>query len=150
MNNRIITIIQGKRKVLHRTKGRNATVLLAQKFAKNLQGGSVVALVGELGCGKTVFASGIAQGLGIRKTITSPTFALMVPYALPKGSQRVYHAKQLCHIDTYRLSKESDFFEIGIQDYVGSEDTITVVEWPEKLKNFLSPKTIYIHIETVE
>lgn len=63
------------------TKSANKTIALGKKFAGTLKGGEVVLLIGELGSGKTTFVKGVAQGLGIKKNITSPTFVLMKVYS---------------------------------------------------------------------
>lgn len=147
MNERTITIQQGKRKIIHHTRTSEQTQKVARILAKGLRGGAVVALFGELGAGKTVFTSGIAKQLGIKKNITSPTFVLMMLYALPKAMQARFAATQLCHIDTYRLSAMQDLVGIGVEDYLGKRDTITVVEWPDKIQNSLPPQTVFVHIE---
>lgn len=67
------------------TKSANETIALGKKFAKTLKGGEVVLLIGGLGSGKTTFVKGIAQGLGIKKNITSPTFVLMKVYLVKNG-----------------------------------------------------------------
>lgn len=147
MNERSITIRQGKKKTAYHTRSAEQTREVAKDFARGLRGGSVVALFGELGAGKTVFTSGIAKELGIKKGITSPTFVLMMLYALPKAMQTRFAATQLCHIDTYRLPAMQDLIGIGVEDYLGKKDTITVVEWPDKIQNSLPSQTVFVDIE---
>ena len=139
-------IIQKKRshKTYH-TSSSHETAQLAMRFSKVLRGGSVVALSGELGAGKTVFTNGIAQSLGIIRPVTSPTFVLMMLYPIPKTHH--VNAAQLCHIDTYRLHSGEELIDIGAQDYIGQPDVITVIEWPEKVADLLPPETIHIYIE---
>lgn len=99
-------------------------------FASQLKGGDVVLLHGDLGAGKTTFTKGIARGLGIKDTITSPTFTLM----------NVYEGGKLVHIDTYRLESPHELIAIGAADYVGQPETISIIEWPEKIQDLLGDK----------
>ena len=101
------------------TDSREQTIAAAQAFAKRLRGGDVVLLYGDLGAGKTTFTKGIALALGVREPVTSPTFTIVKEY---KGS-----ALKLYHMDMYRLS--GDITELGIEDYIGSEKGVTVIEW---------------------
>ena len=112
-------------------------ISLGEKIASKLTSGDVVLLQGELGAGKTTMAKGIAKGLGISDEIVSPTFTIM----------NVYEDGKLVHIDTYRLKSEKELTEIGVEDYLGQPETITIVEWPEKIKELLvNKKTIEISI----
>ncbi len=95
-------------------------------------------LHGELGAGKTTFTKGIAQGLDIKDQITSPTFTLM----------NVYKNGRLVHIDTYRLKNAQELIDIGAEDYIGNPDSISVIEWPEKIKKLLTTKRfISVHLD---
>ncbi|MFA7315048.1 MAG: tRNA (adenosine(37)-N6)-threonylcarbamoyltransferase complex ATPase subunit type 1 TsaE [Candidatus Magasanikbacteria bacterium] len=112
-------------------------IALGEKISKNLVGGDIVLLQGELGAGKTTITKGIAKGLKISDEIVSPTFTIM----------NVYENGKLVHIDTYRLENANDLIEIGVEDYLGQPNTITIIEWPEKIKNILkNKKTIEISI----
>ncbi|MFH1225716.1 MAG: tRNA (adenosine(37)-N6)-threonylcarbamoyltransferase complex ATPase subunit type 1 TsaE [bacterium] len=118
------------------TKCENETRKLGEKIAKKLTGGEVIGLVGDLGAGKTIFAQGLAKGLGIKKTINSPTFVLMRNYKV-KGKK----VKFFCHLDCYRLNDPQALVDIGIKDYLGQPDTVCVVEWADKTKKIL-PKQV--------
>ena len=119
------------------TKTTEEMIALGEKIASKLNGGDIILLQGELGAGKTTMSKGIAKGLGITDEIVSPTFTLM----------NVYENGKLVHIDTYRLENADGLLEIGVEDYLGQADTITIVEWPEKIKNLLdNKKTIEISI----
>lgn len=104
-----------------------------------LQGGDVILLYGELGSGKTTFVKGLAEGLGITKNITSPTFTLMNIYKVQSPESRV---QSLVHIDTYRLKNEHELIAIGAEDYIGEPDIVTVIEWPEKIMGLLKNKKV--------
>lgn len=124
---------------------------IAQKLAQNLQGGEVVALSGDLGSGKTVFVKGLAEGLGIQDIVTSPTFVLMKLYAVPKTFRNLkgtrHDIQHLLHVDTYRLTIPQELIDIGLLDYLGKQDTVVAIEWPEKISLILKDRTvIYIKI----
>ena len=105
-------------------------IVLGEKIASKLTGGDIILLQGELGAGKTTMSKGIAKGLGITDEIVSPTFTLM----------NVYENGKLVHIDTYRLENADGLLEIGVEDYLGQADTITIVEWPEKIQELIKDK----------
>ncbi len=115
------------------------TKKFAENFASELHGGEILALQGELGAGKTTFVKGLAEGLKIKQTIHSPTFVLMRIFKIPKSraASREPRVKTLAHIDAYRLNSSAEFSNIGAMDYLGDPNTLTVIEWPEKVKNLL-------------
>jgi tRNA threonylcarbamoyladenosine biosynthesis protein TsaE len=124
-------------------KNEKETLAFAEKFAKKLRGGEVIALIGELGAGKTVFTKGLARGLGIKERVQSPTFLLMKIYNVKK--QKI---KFLCHVDAYRLSGAAGLIDIGLLDWLGRADTVTVIEWADKVSELLRGiKVIKIKIE---
>jgi tRNA threonylcarbamoyladenosine biosynthesis protein TsaE len=114
--------------------GAEETLSLAERFAAYLLPGSVVTLSGELGAGKTVFAKGVAKGLGVGEHVTSPTFTIIHEYM---GRLPFYH------MDAYRLEDESEAGEIGIEEYFDS-DGITLVEWPERIESIIPPEAIRV------
>ncbi|MBP9694884.1 MAG: tRNA (adenosine(37)-N6)-threonylcarbamoyltransferase complex ATPase subunit type 1 TsaE [Candidatus Magasanikbacteria bacterium] len=115
------------------------TKQIGKDLATKLNGSEIITLEGDLGAGKTTFVKGLAEGLGIKKEITSPTFTLMNVYELTASSPKL---KALVHIDTYRLKNEQELLNIGVEDYLGSRETITVIEWPEKVSGLLKDKKI--------
>ena len=115
-------------------KNEQETIEVGNKIAASLKGGDVVLLYGELGAGKTTLTKGIATALGIKKNITSPTFTLMNVYTLKKPIQSI---KELAHIDTYRMKDEQELLAIGVKDYLDQKNTLTIIEWPEKLSTLL-------------
>ena len=114
---------------------------LAARLAKTSRGGEVIALQGELGSGKTTFVQGFARAHGVRRPVRSPTFVFVQTYKLPATSSRF---RYLCHIDAYRLVKKNDHGDLGLHDFMGKPETVTVIEWPERIKNILPRKTIWI------
>lgn len=107
-----------------------ATSGLGKRIGERLEAGSIIALIGELGCGKTLFTRGICAGLGVPlRQVNSPTFVLVNEY---QGRLPVYH------IDLYRLGDIADGFEIGLLDYLARvESGVMVVEWAEKILSLL-------------
>lgn len=137
----IINVIM--RKVLSYSE--KQTFNLGKKLAKKLCGGEVVALIGELGAGKTILIKGIAAGLGIKKTITSPTFVMMKVYEIKDLKLKI---KALIHVDAYRLKSGQDLIDIGLKDWLSRADTVTVIEWADRVKDILPQNPITIKIET--
>lgn len=116
------------------------TLALGQRLARDLAPGTVVALTGDLGAGKTSLVKGIALGLGIHEPVTSPTFTLIQEH--PGGRVPLYH------VDLYRLATANDALAIGIEEYLGG-DGITVIEWAEKIESLLPPNARRIRCEFV-
>ena len=107
------------------TRSERDTFLLAKKLAQGFKGKEVVLLKGELGTGKTVFAKGLAAGLGLRDfhQVCSPSYTLI----------NIYQAKYpIFHIDLFRLGKETEIMDLGWEDYLGQG--VIIVEWAEKLR----------------
>lgn len=106
------------------------TLALGARLAGMLPSGTVVALVGDLGCGKTVLARGIARGLGIAEAVTSPTFTVAQEYRRPNG-------EYLYHLDMYRITDENAALAFGIDEFLFQPNAITLVEWPEQIAGLL-------------
>jgi len=102
--------------------GAAQTQRVGARLGELLEAGDVVLLEGELGAGKTVFAQGVARGLGIEDPVTSPTFTLIHEY---EGRLPLYHA------DLYRLAGAADALGIGLEEYLWG-DGVTLIEWPDR------------------
>jgi tRNA threonylcarbamoyladenosine biosynthesis protein TsaE len=123
---------------VHTTSSERETFLIAKKLAKSFRGREVVLLIGELGAGKTVFAKGIAAGLGLEDVhqVCSPSFTLV----------NIYQAKfPIYHIDLYRLGKESEIEDLGWEDYL--DRGVIIVEWAEKLRLDMESIRVTIEVE---
>lgn len=127
------------------TQNEKETLDLGRNFAQKLKGGEVLALFGDLGAGKTTFAKGIATGLGISKTITSPTFNIMKVY--PINNKAI---KQLVHIDAYRLASSLDAEEIGLVELMADPSNIFIVEWPENIWDLLKERASIINFKFMD
>ncbi len=123
----------------HISHSAHETKEIGKELARTLEGGDIIILKGELGAGKTAFTKGIAEGLGIEKEVMSPTFTLMSVY--PVDHETI---KELVHVDTYRLETYKDLIEIGIEEYLGRPDTLTIIEWPEKVEKLLENKKLIV------
>ena len=123
------------------------TQKLAVKLAKEilLKGGpSVAALYGDLGSGKTTFVQFLAQALGIKEKVLSPTFVILKTFVLPK---KIGQFKFLTHVDSYRLKSAKDLLDLGLKDLLADKENITVIEWPEKIEKYLPKNTIKMYFK---
>lgn len=111
----------------------------AAEISKILKGGEVLALFGNLGAGKTTFTQYLAKHLGIKVRVTSPTFVLMnaFPAKLPKSKKNII----LLHLDLYRIKNFKEAKALGITEMWQRPDTVTVIEWADKIEKHLPPKT---------
>jgi len=115
------------------------TQRLGAALAELLPGGTVVALVGTLGAGKTRLVQAVAAALGVpREAVTSPTFVLVNEYR--QGRLPVYH------FDTYRLKDDDEFFELGPDEYFDS-DGLTFIEWADRVAHLLPDERIEVTLE---
>lgn len=120
------------------TTDETETMELGQKMAGRLKKGDVLALIGDLGTGKTAFVKGLARGLSIHEPITSPTFTLVHSYESPKMN--------LNHFDVYRISDEEELFEIGFEEYLYAGE-LCVIEWADLIPNLLPEHTKWVRLE---
>ena len=118
------------------------TQKVAKNLAKKTPPGTVIALVGELGAGKTTFTKGFARQMGVKDSVTSPTFKLVSEY---KGKKYV-----LNHVDAYRMEGPMDFLNIGGEEYLTSKNSITIIEWGDLLVDLLSEETITVHFKRIK
>lgn len=112
------------------SRSEKETANFAKIIAAKSKGGDIFALQGDLGSGKTTFAKGFAAGLGIKKTVTSPTFVVMKEYPVTEDKRRI---DKLIHIDAYRFCDVEDTLSIGLPEYIEDKKAVILVEWPEKV-----------------
>ena len=119
-----------------------ATSGLGKRVGESLKAGSILALIGELGCGKTLFTRGVCAGLGVPpRQVNSPTFVFVNEY---------YGRLPVFHIDLYRLGEIAEGFEIGILDYLArAESGVIVVEWAEKILTLLPDDCLKVEFEVL-
>lgn len=121
------------------THSAEETRALGRKLAEGLKAGDTLLLRGELGAGKSELARGIAEGLGVEETVTSPSFTIL----------NLYESGRLpfCHFDWYRLESEDELYELGMDEYIGG-DGIAVVEWPDVCLGALPERYAAIEIRS--
>lgn len=118
------------------THSKEQTMELAEKLVSLLPNGITLTFTGDLGAGKTTFVRGLAKGLNIKEVVQSPTFNIMKIYL--KGD------RPLIHIDAYRLADINS--DIGLDEYIGYETGITVIEWPIYIENLIPDYSIQVEI----
>jgi len=121
------------------TQNVSETLKIGMDFSRTLKKGSCILLTGNLGSGKTVFVKGIAKGLGIKKTVSSPSFLLV----------KEYPEKNFIHIDLYRVKSAYEFFSSGLNEYLNNIN-ISAIEWGEKIKKFIEFNHYLINISILE
>lgn len=123
----------------YKTLSAEDTVALGRKIGSQLRGGDIIAYRGGLGAGKTTMTRGIADGMGLRDEVSSPTFALVNEYL---GKIK------LCHFDMYRIQGALDLESTGFFDYL-SDDCVIAVEWSENIADELPDGCITIEIDRI-
>lgn len=111
---------------------------LAEDIAKTIKGGEIFALSGDLGAGKTTFTKALGKALGIKQTIPSPTFVMMQEFEIKTRKLTLYH------LDLYRTNTFAEVEGLGITQLWGRPETVTVIEWADKISKNLPKHTIRI------
>ena len=124
-------------KLLH-IASEKETERIGEAIGRASEPGAVVALIGDLGTGKTTLTKSIARGLGVTETVTSPTFNIIREYK----SGRI----PLYHFDVYRIGDPDEMFELGYEEYFYG-DGICVVEWADIIEELLPEDAVIIRIE---
>ncbi len=119
------------------TNSEAETEAVGAALAADLPGGSVVAMYGDLGAGKTAFVRGMARGMGLDCRVSSPTFTIVNEYL---------GRRELIHFDMYRLSGAEELFDIGWEDYL-SRGAVCAVEWSENVQDAFFGDEITVTIE---
>ncbi len=118
--------------------GPDETRAIGRRIGTSAMAGTVLALTGELGAGKTQLAKGVAEGMGVTSVVNSPTFVLMNEHV---GRLRLFH------IDAYRLGDPEEASAAGLLDERHA-DGVTVIEWADRLDGWLPAERLEIHLET--
>jgi len=125
------------------TNNEEETFRLGFALGQKCGGGEIFALYGDLGAGKTKLLQGLASGLGIKDKVNSPTFNILKIYK-SRGA-----VKTFCHIDAYRLNSGQDLAVLGAEEFFNSPDTVTAIEWAERVEEILPPGKKIIKIRSV-
>lgn len=123
-----------------RTGAPEETRALGRQLALSLLPGDVLLLWGDLGAGKSEFTRGIAEGLGVTNTVTSPSFTILNVY--DEGRIPLYH------FDWYRLNGADELYEMGMDEYLGG-DGVAVVEWPSQCPEAIPETHLAVHLTPV-
>lgn len=110
---------------------------IGAQFASGLRGGTVVAMYGDLGAGKTAFVRGMARGMGLTCRVSSPTFTIVNEYL---------GERELIHFDMYRLTDADELFDIGWEDYL-NRGAVCAVEWSENVQDAFFGDEVVVRIE---
>lgn len=113
------------------------TRALGREMGERAKAGEIYTLDGELGTGKTVFAKGFAEGLGIREIVNSPTFTIMQSY---EGGRLVMH-----HFDVYRIEEPEEMDEIGYEEFFFG-DGVCLVEWADQIGDLIPDTAVRVRI----
>lgn len=130
-------MMQRKKLTELHTESEAETLHAAVQLANTLKSGQVVCLYGELGVGKTVFAKGLCEALGVTDYVNSPTFTLVNEYEAADG--------MIYHFDLYRIEEPEELYEIGFDEYLAHGSAI-LIEWPEQGGSLLPENRLEIHI----
>lgn len=130
------------------TSNSKQTKQLGEMLAKEIRGGEIICLQGDLGAGKTTFTQGFLKGLGVQGPYTSPTFLIMKEY---KRNARA--VKKIYHIDAYRVESQ-DMLNLGWEEMVKSaqekKDSVVVVEWADRIKKIIPSDAVWLEFVWVD
>jgi tRNA threonylcarbamoyladenosine biosynthesis protein TsaE len=119
------------------TKSPEETRKVAAGLVRDLRPGSVIALHGELGAGKTCFVQGLAEALGVTRTVNSPTYTLISEH---------HGTMQLNHIDFYRIHNANEALDVGLDEYIDGNG-VTAIEWADRVDALLPARTIFVYMQ---
>jgi tRNA threonylcarbamoyladenosine biosynthesis protein TsaE len=123
--------------MIYYTNSDKETEAVGEQFGRTVKDGTVVAMYGDLGAGKTAFVRGMARGMGITERVSSPTFTIVNEYL---GD------RTLIHFDMYRLGSSDELFDIGWEDYI-ARGAVCAVEWSENVEEAFYGDEIILTIE---
>ena len=123
--------------MIYYTNSDKETEAVGEQFGRTVKDGTVVAMYGDLGAGKTAFVRGMARGMGITERVSSPTFPIVNEYL---GD------RTLIHFDMYRLGSADELFDIGWEDYI-ARGAVCAVEWSENVEEAFYGDEIILTIE---
>lgn len=117
------------------TQNSKQTKKLGEALAKEIRGGKIICLEGELGSGKTTFSQGLLKGLGLKGPYISPTFVIMKKYE-----------NNIFHFDTYRVNSE-DILGLGWEEIIKNKDNIVIVEWADRILGIIPTDCLWIKFQ---
>ena len=111
----------------------------SEEDTAKLPRGTVIALYGDLGAGKTVFSRAFAKAIGVTETVSSPTYTIIQEYPLKDGGY-------FYHMDLYRIKNSRDALAFAVDEYLNDSESYALLEWPERIADILPPDTLVINI----
>ena len=126
------------------SRSADQTSRLGARLGTLLRGGDVICLQGPLGSGKTCLTQGIGRGWGARQQLVSPSFVLIREYDRAEDDQRLYH------VDLYRVSDVNEVWSLGVDEFLGNGDAVTVIEWAERAGSLVPQEHLWIKLGFVE
>ena len=121
------------------SNGPEITESIGFSFATQIKSGNIITIKGQIGAGKTTFIKGVLKGLGYKGNVNSPTYTLINEYQ---------SENRIIHIDCYREQDVNRWIDIGIVDYLNSNN-IVIIEWPEFINKILPDDTVNVYISHV-
>lgn len=122
---------------------------LGKILAKELRGGEIVCLVGDLGTGKTTFTQGLLKNLGAKEPYISPTFLIMKEYI---GNQEPMNNKQkikrIYHFDAYRVGSE-DILDLGWEEIIADKNNVIIVEWADRIFDIIPEEAVWVEFQWI-
>jgi tRNA threonylcarbamoyladenosine biosynthesis protein TsaE len=138
------------------TNSSKQTQKMGEILAKELKGGEIICLTGELGSGKTTFAQGVLKGLGAKKPYTSPTFVVMKQYKKRISNFKFQISNQIqspkskilniYHMDAYRVNAQ-DVLDLGWEEIISNKNNIVIVEWAERIRAIIPKRAIWLEFD---
>ncbi len=127
------------------------TQRLGARLGALLQGGDVICLEGTLGAGKTCLAQGMGRGWGVGQPLISPTFVLVREYARPEymrpeNKDGNIQGMRFYHVDLYRISGADEALSLGVDEFLGDEHSVFVIEWAERAQSLIPPEYLWIKL----
>lgn len=129
------------------TQDASQTQKLGALLARELWGGEVICMTGELGAGKTTFTQGLLKGLGVKGPYTSPTFVIMKQYHITHDIKYGTKGKKMpvnvYHLDAYRVGV-NDVLQLGWEEIVADKNNVVIIEWAERLEKIIPADSLWI------
>lgn len=122
---------------------------LSEMKQKNKNEAACIALVGDLGAGKTTFVQGIARALGLKERVLSPTFLIMKRFDIEEHNGEVGNVPfgAVYHFDFYRLTDHNEALEVGFEEVLQNKNHLVVIEWADKFKKIVPKNAVWVNLE---
>lgn len=126
------------------------TKKLAEQVAAKVRGGTVLALYGDLGAGKTTFSRFFSQALGSESRVQSPTFVIARKYQVSPPKTEIGSIDKINHLDLYRIKTEAELNDLDLSQFFDDAHAVTIVEWPNIAEHLLPQNSIKIRFKYID